>query len=105
MVCPNVFAYHNTAIRDKLIDFFTEKISPYAYAKIIQVSNRVKKVNSYIIIYDKTKKVSDIIEIDSLCKRLPGINLIKILLKRAVERATIIDYKLDGNQNRKKKKY
>ena len=76
--------------------------------KKTQVSNRVKKVNNYIIVYDKTKTVSNVIELDISCTTLPGINPTKILLKRVVERANIIDYRLDGNQNqnrKKKKKY
>ena len=33
VVCSHIFAYHDIATRDKLIDFFTEKIGPYAYEK------------------------------------------------------------------------
>ena len=71
--------------------------------KKIQVPNRTKKVNEYVISYDKTNKMNDDIDVDSLCILLPAINPAKALLKRAVERANIVDYMFDGNKHRKKK--
>ena len=77
--------------------------SNFAFGKIQSVPNASKGRHTYEIQYDRSK-VSDIGIFDEYTKQFPNIDYVKDLLKEAVLRADQMNYKFDGNKNRKPKK-
>ena len=77
--------------------------SNFAFGKIQSVPNASKGRHTYEIQYDRSK-VSDIGIFDEYTKQFPNIDYVKNLLKEAVLRADQMNYKFDGNKNRKPKK-
>ena len=77
--------------------------SNFAFGKIQSVPNASKGRHAYEIQYDRSK-VSDIGIFDEYTKQFPNIDYVKDLLKEAVLRADQMNYKFDGNKNRKPKK-
>ena len=88
---------------DEITDRFTEKFGPYMYGKIVEVPNKRKNVLYYIVIYDRTKSV-DGIDSGDCCCRFPSTAAVKKMLKRAIARADLVDYRYNGNMNRRPKK-
>ena len=75
----------------------------FAFGKIQSVPNASKGRHTYEVQYDRSK-VSDIGILDEYTKEFPNLDYVKDLLKEAVCRADQMNYKFDGNKNRKPKK-
>ena len=103
VVCPLVFLHNNETLLDSIRKEFNEMYGPYAYGKIIQVPNRKKNVNEYMIEYDNKKSLVDDVAYEDLCTLIPGSSSMKALLKRGVERANVIDYRFTSKKRRKRK--
>ena len=103
VLCPSVFLHNNETLLDSIRKEFKEMYGPYAYGKITQVPNRKNNVNEYMIEYDKEKGLVDDVAYEDLCTLIPGSSSMKKLLKRAVERANVIDYRFPKKKKRKRK--
>ena len=103
VLCPSVFLHNNETLLESIRKEFKEVYGPYAYGKITQVPNRKKNVNEYMIEYDNEKGLVDDVAYEDLCTLIPGSSSMKNLLKRAVERANVIDYRFPKKKKRKRK--
>ena len=99
---PQLYCYTDQDLMQSYVEDFTEKFGPYMYGKIIEVPNKKKNIPYYTVQYDKTKLLPSL-DVASCCCKFPSTGDVKILLKRAIARANIIDYRFKGNMNRRKK--
>ena len=107
VLCPNLYFYSDPIKHIKAMSGFHESTGPYAYGKIVQVPNAKKKVRDYIVRYDVTVDVvvgeeERIRHLTDLSSSFPGIDSVKQLLKKAVERANTKNYRFNMNANRAK---
>ena len=72
---------------------FKEMYGTYAYGKIRQVPNRKNSIQEYTIEYGRDNILGNRSEFDNLCTVILGTAPAKLLLRRGVERANLIDYR------------
>ena len=81
IVFPEIFLHNNLTKKEEMMEDFMEMFGPYVYGKIIQAPNRKLTRTQYTIFHYKNRPLVDGVTYDELTELLPGIELVKKLLK------------------------
>ena len=90
---PYLYYFSDPTKKQQSIDDFNEAYGPYCYGKIAEVPNRSKGKGVYKILYDIEKGFPDGVDLDQLSTEFPAITQVKEMMKKAIERANMIDYR------------
>lgn len=95
---PDLIYYSDNVKKALLVEEFSEQFGPYCYGQIIEVPNMTKNMTHYQILHDRTK-ITDNIDKEDCCFRLPGIESVKKLSKTDIGSAHVIDYRSHAQMN------
>ena len=89
LLCPNIYLYNHYTLDEKL-KYFSNIVGPFALAKIVQVPNGRKMVDTYTVKYHDVHGEEDM---DGWVTELPKNNMIKKYLIEGVDRANKIHWR------------
>ena len=103
---PNLFYYNTFEKQASARQDSHEQYGPYSFGKIIQVPNQRKKISGYVIRYDTSKEVTIVGNTEpfihsTFTTNLPALPDVKRMLKEAISRANLIDYRFSNTRAKK----
>ena len=87
LLCPNIYLYDHYTVQEKNKSF-DDTNGPFALAKITQVPNHRKFIETFIVKYHSIHK-----DIDGWVTELPKNNFVKKYLQDGVDRANINNWR------------